>query len=215
MLCLFSSCHILKWSLDICNIAHVLFLRAVKDKALLILSEPLCAWYAVMKQAFICLGSWMYQVSIETDRWCQLASMCCWALCHMLQINGSLARAAIKELAGAGLIRPVSTHSKQIIYTRATNVWWALVTIYHSISCIIFLSCRSPFFLPSIPDAIFNRPHCTQVPGLILAFLSIGSPLLYDAWKTRTIHPPIVNQAERRHAHQRHALLPLCPSMQF
>lgn len=40
----------------------------------------------------------------------------------ILQINGSLARAAIKELSEAGMIRPVSTHSKQIIYTRATNV---------------------------------------------------------------------------------------------
>ena len=39
-----------------------------------------------------------------------------------VQINGSLARAAIAELAEQGVIRPVAKHSKQLIYTRATNV---------------------------------------------------------------------------------------------
>lgn len=38
-----------------------------------------------------------------------------------LKVNGSLARAAIKELCELNLIRPVSVHSKQHIYTRATN----------------------------------------------------------------------------------------------
>lgn len=43
-------------------------------------------------------------------------------LSDRLRINGSLARAAIKELLSQGLIREVSkTHSQQI-YTRATNV---------------------------------------------------------------------------------------------
>lgn len=36
------------------------------------------------------------------------------------QINGSLARAAIKELLGKGLIKEVSKTKAQQIYTRAT-----------------------------------------------------------------------------------------------
>ncbi|MBA0815545.1 hypothetical protein Gohar_000309, partial [Gossypium harknessii] len=36
-------------------------------------------------------------------------------------INGSLARKAIRELMARGLIRLVSAHSSQQIYTRATN----------------------------------------------------------------------------------------------
>jgi small subunit ribosomal protein S25e len=39
----------------------------------------------------------------------------------VLQVNGSLARRAIKELMARGLIRMVSVHSSQQIYTRATN----------------------------------------------------------------------------------------------
>ncbi|KAI9355642.1 S25 ribosomal protein-domain-containing protein [Zopfochytrium polystomum] len=42
-------------------------------------------------------------------------------LVDRLRINGSLARVAIRDLAGKGLIRPISTHSKQLIYTRATK----------------------------------------------------------------------------------------------
>lgn len=38
-----------------------------------------------------------------------------------MQINGSLARAAIRELLEKGLIRAVAKHSTQSIYTRATN----------------------------------------------------------------------------------------------
>ena len=40
---------------------------------------------------------------------------------NFVQINGSLARAAIKELLNDGAIRIVAKHSKQEIYTRATN----------------------------------------------------------------------------------------------
>lgn len=36
-----------------------------------------------------------------------------------LRINGSLARAAIKELLTKGLIKAVETHGSQQIYTRA------------------------------------------------------------------------------------------------
>jgi small subunit ribosomal protein S25e len=43
-------------------------------------------------------------------------------LVDRLKINGSLARAAIRELANQGLIRAVSDHKKQPIYTRATKV---------------------------------------------------------------------------------------------
>lgn len=37
------------------------------------------------------------------------------------QINGSLARAAIRELLDKGLIRAVAVHATQSIYTRSTN----------------------------------------------------------------------------------------------
>ncbi|RZC88538.1 hypothetical protein C5167_016402 [Papaver somniferum] len=38
-----------------------------------------------------------------------------------LRINGSLARRAIRDLVAKGLVRLVSAHSSQRIYTRATN----------------------------------------------------------------------------------------------
>lgn len=38
-----------------------------------------------------------------------------------LKVNGSLARKALKELENLGHIRRVVAHSKQLIYTRATN----------------------------------------------------------------------------------------------
>jgi len=40
-------------------------------------------------------------------------------LSDRLRITGSLARAALRELEGKGVIRPVATHSAQLIYTRA------------------------------------------------------------------------------------------------
>ncbi|KAK9843774.1 hypothetical protein WJX81_005771 [Elliptochloris bilobata] len=43
-------------------------------------------------------------------------------LSDRLRVNGSLARAAIRELAEKGLIRAVAHHGSQSIYTRATNV---------------------------------------------------------------------------------------------
>ncbi len=43
-------------------------------------------------------------------------------LVDRLRINGSLARLAIKELLNKGLIKTVSTHNAQLIYTRATKV---------------------------------------------------------------------------------------------
>eukprot|EP00894_Picocystis_sp_ML_P004876 jgi/Pico_ML_1/55393/g1084.t2 len=42
-------------------------------------------------------------------------------LSDRLRLNGSLARAAIRELLEKNLIRPVSVHASQSIYTRATN----------------------------------------------------------------------------------------------
>jgi small subunit ribosomal protein S25e len=38
-----------------------------------------------------------------------------------MQITGSLARKAIKELMAKGTIRLVAAHANQQIYTRATN----------------------------------------------------------------------------------------------
>eukprot|EP00953_Heterococcus_sp_UTEX-ZZ885_P014213 8078-Heterococcus_DN1.PRE.2 len=43
------------------------------------------------------------------------------ALVERLKINGSLARAAIRELEQKGVIRCVAHHSSQLVYTRATN----------------------------------------------------------------------------------------------
>lgn len=40
-------------------------------------------------------------------------------LSDRMRIGGSLARAAIKDLAEKGLIKPVVKHAKQLIYTRA------------------------------------------------------------------------------------------------
>ncbi|CAL5378475.1 unnamed protein product [Camellia sinensis] len=42
-------------------------------------------------------------------------------LSDRLRVNGSLARKAIRELMARGLIRMVSAHASQQIYTRATN----------------------------------------------------------------------------------------------
>eukprot|EP01026_Neomeris_dumetosa_P033758 TRINITY_DN2699_c0_g1_i1.p3 TRINITY_DN2699_c0_g1~~TRINITY_DN2699_c0_g1_i1.p3 ORF type:complete len:108 (+),score=15.80 TRINITY_DN2699_c0_g1_i1:154-477(+) len=43
-------------------------------------------------------------------------------LCDRLKVGGSLARAAIRHLESEGLIKPVSKHGTQFIYTRTTNV---------------------------------------------------------------------------------------------
>ncbi|EEH54783.1 uncharacterized protein MICPUCDRAFT_28202 [Micromonas pusilla CCMP1545] len=43
-------------------------------------------------------------------------------LCDRLRITCSLARKAIQILIAKGLIRPVTMHSKQQVYTRSTNV---------------------------------------------------------------------------------------------
>jgi hypothetical protein len=48
--------------------------------------------------------------------------LCPQAGCAAGQVNGSLARAAIRELAEKGMIRAVAHHGSQAIYTRATNV---------------------------------------------------------------------------------------------
>ncbi|KAI9356724.1 S25 ribosomal protein [Pilaira anomala] len=41
-------------------------------------------------------------------------------LVDRLKLNGSLARVAIRELEAQGLIRAISRHHSQVIYTRAT-----------------------------------------------------------------------------------------------
>ncbi|KAL6941935.1 40S ribosomal protein S25 [Hanseniaspora vineae] len=41
-------------------------------------------------------------------------------LVDRLKLGGSLARIALRDLEGQGIIKPVSKHSKQQIYTRAT-----------------------------------------------------------------------------------------------
>ena len=40
-------------------------------------------------------------------------------LVDRLKIGGSMARIALRDLEGKGIIKPVSKHSKQAIYTRA------------------------------------------------------------------------------------------------
>lgn len=42
-------------------------------------------------------------------------------LCDRLRLNGSLARAAIRELLAKGMIKPIAEHSSQSIYTRAVG----------------------------------------------------------------------------------------------
>ncbi|CAO3675568.1 unnamed protein product [Rhizopus microsporus] len=42
-------------------------------------------------------------------------------LVDCLKLNGSLARIAIRELESQGLIKPISRHHSQVIYTRATG----------------------------------------------------------------------------------------------
>jgi small subunit ribosomal protein S25e len=42
-------------------------------------------------------------------------------LCDRLRLNGSLARAAIRELVQKGLIKAVAEHGSQSIYTRAVG----------------------------------------------------------------------------------------------
>ncbi|KAF7723112.1 ribosomal 40S subunit protein S25A [Apophysomyces ossiformis] len=42
-------------------------------------------------------------------------------LVDRLRLNGSLARVAIRELESQGLIKPISRHASQVIYTRATG----------------------------------------------------------------------------------------------
>jgi small subunit ribosomal protein S25e len=39
----------------------------------------------------------------------------------LLQLNGSLARAAIRELKEKGLIKPIAEHGSQKIFTRAVG----------------------------------------------------------------------------------------------
>jgi len=41
-------------------------------------------------------------------------------LMDRLKINGSLARAALKELEAQGVIKKIETHHSQLIYTRST-----------------------------------------------------------------------------------------------
>jgi small subunit ribosomal protein S25e len=43
-------------------------------------------------------------------------------LVDRMRVNGSLARAAIKHLEAEGLIRLISAHGAQLIYTRTTGV---------------------------------------------------------------------------------------------
>jgi S25 ribosomal protein len=48
-----------------------------------------------------------------------ISTLSCLPVCPQLQLNGSLARAAIQELLSKGLIKPVTVHASQQIYTRA------------------------------------------------------------------------------------------------
>ena len=47
--------------------------------------------------------------------------VCVCLFIQLLQINGSLARAAMRELAAEGLIKVVAKSAQQSIYTRATK----------------------------------------------------------------------------------------------
>ena len=43
------------------------------------------------------------------------------ALCEKLRINGSLARRVLKKLGDDGVITHISSHRRQIIYTRVAK----------------------------------------------------------------------------------------------
>ncbi len=67
---------------------------------------------------------WLETVSHSrlVRRSCQMKLITPSAVAERLKINGSLARRALKHLLKENLIRTVSYHSAQGIYTRATNV---------------------------------------------------------------------------------------------
>jgi small subunit ribosomal protein S25e len=51
-------------------------------------------------------------------------------LVDRLRINGSLARLAIRDLVSKGLIKVVSTHGSQLIYTRAIVIFLFEILIF-------------------------------------------------------------------------------------
>lgn len=61
-------------------------------------------------------------------------------LVDRLRINGSLARVAIRELEAKGLIRLVSSHKSQLIYTRASKVYLYVVLGCMRSLCIVVLT---------------------------------------------------------------------------
>ena len=101
-----------------CSAVHLLYeqaagaLRVTNVCCLLVQTYHLVP----LRHAMPCDAACTHDMAVGT-RSCRRANgrrMC-------LQINGSLARAAIKELLQEGLITPVAEHSAQGIYTRATQ----------------------------------------------------------------------------------------------
>lgn len=75
------------------------------------------------------------------------------------QINGSLARRAIKDLMARGSIRMISAHASQQIYTRATNTQMriTLSSLHGQIDCFCSVSgnqCLEPFWY-FVPEILF------------------------------------------------------------
>lgn len=75
------------------------------------------------------------------------------------QINGSLARRAIKDLMARGSIRMISAHASQQIYTRSTNTQMriTLSSLHGQIDCFCSVSgnqCLEPFWY-FVPEILF------------------------------------------------------------
>lgn len=93
-------------------------------------------------------------------------------LCFLFkQINGSLARRAIKDLMAKGAIRIVSVHSSQQMYTRATNTWRGDSTK----PCLDVFLCFGEQWHLKILFLVFQLKE----PSLALLLTSIISHVLY------------------------------------
>ena len=77
-------------------------------------------------------------------------------LVDRLRISGSLARAAIIEMEKEGLVKAVSMHGSQRIYTRATKVFYALLRILY------FNRWKMKLKLPSSFKSFWTIKHITK-----------------------------------------------------
>ena len=77
------------------------------------------------------------------------------ALVERLKVNGSLARAAIKELEAADQVKRVSYHHSQWIYTRATKVSCAMSWPHSQMRACLVSGCQS--LTSCLASCLFRR----------------------------------------------------------